>query len=73
MAAPIGTNDGIQALRGRVERVEPPMNALAGENIERTLETLKSGHNQVWEAGGLAERLARLEAMPPFLRAPGRS
>lgn len=60
----IGFQDGIEATRLNLNKLDP---GKAGYDKQAaTLETLKDGHNEVWKAGGLAARVAALEAARPF-------
>lgn len=60
----IGYQDGIEATRLNLNKLDP---GKAGYDKQAaTLETLKDGHNEVWEGGGIADRVAALEARIPF-------
>ncbi len=62
----IGFQDGIAATEQRLENLDPATGEVAYSKEAGTLETLKDGHNEVWKAGGLYDRVAALEQRPFF-------
>lgn len=62
MPEPIGYQDGISSTQKRLEKLDPAVGEVAYANQAATLKTLKKGHNDVWKKGGIAEKVAALEA-----------
>lgn len=62
MPEPIGYQDGISATQKRLEALDPAKGEIAYEKQAMTLSELKKGHNEVWKQGGIAEKVAALEA-----------
>lgn len=60
MAAPIGFQDGINAVEQNLKALDPD-HAAGYDKQADTLRTLKQGHNEVWTPNGLAARLAAVE------------
>ena len=61
----IGFQDGINAVEQNLKALDPAHEAGYDKQAD-TLRTLKQGHNEVWKGGGLAARVAALEAARPF-------
>ena len=61
----IGFQDGIDAVKQNLSALDPP-HAAGYAKQAATLDTLKDGHNEVWKAGGLEDRVSALEAARPF-------
>ena len=69
---PEDPNFAIDSVWGETGKVYDP-ETYPGKKATGTIRKLAQGHDEVWGEGGLAARLAALEADPPFLRAPGSS
>lgn len=61
----IGFQDGINATEINLKALDPSHQA-GYDKVADTWRTLKQGHNEVWKDGGLAARVAALEAGRPF-------
>lgn len=60
MADTIGYQNGINALEQNLKALDPK-HAAGYDKVADTLRTIRDGHNEVFVAGGLKDRLAALE------------